>query len=30
MRTLTDLAAANLSCELGVIYLTDGDRLVVC
>ncbi len=30
MRTLTDLAAANLSCELGVMYLTDGDRLVVC
>jgi hypothetical protein len=29
MRTLTDLAAASLSCELGVMYVADGDRLVV-
>jgi hypothetical protein len=29
MRTLTDLAAASLSCELGVMSVADGDRLVV-
>jgi hypothetical protein len=29
MRSLTELAAANLSCELGVMYLVDGERLVV-
>ena len=29
MRTLADLASVNLSCELGVLYLADGERLVV-
>jgi hypothetical protein len=29
MRALTDLAAASLSCELGVMDVADGDRLVV-
>ena len=29
MRSLTELAAANLSCELGVMYVRDGERLVV-
>ncbi len=29
MRSLTELAAANLSCELGVMYVADGERMVV-
>ncbi len=29
MRTLTKQAAESLSCELGVMYLVNGDRLVV-
>jgi hypothetical protein len=29
MRSLTELAAVNLSCELGVMYLAEGERLVV-
>jgi hypothetical protein len=29
MHALTELAAANLSCELGVMYVADGERLAV-